>query len=216
MKHQKTIAGFLLAMTLVGCTSSPFMTEEGNVSKKTSGTAGGAAAGALLGQLIGKDTKGTLIGAGVGALAGLGWGAYRDQQEAALKASLKNTEVQVSRDGENTSLYLPGGVTFATDSANINGNFHSALNSISHILVQYPETQVLVQGHTDNSGDLNHNMDLSKRRAESVRQYLIAQGVSSNRLVAQGFGPNNPISSNETADGRQMNRRVEIKIAPKY
>lgn len=216
MKHQKTIAGLLLAMTLMGCTSSPFMTEGGNVNKKTTGTAGGAAAGALLGQLIGKDTKGTLIGAGVGALAGLGWGAYRDQQEAALKDSLKNTQVQVGRDGENISLYLPGGVTFATDSANINGNFHSALNSISQVLVQYPETQVLVQGHTDSSGALNHNMDLSKKRAESVRQYLIAQGVASNRLVAQGFGPNNPVSTNETVDGRQMNRRVEIKIAPKY
>lgn len=216
MKHQKTIAGLLLAMTLVGCTSSPFMTDEGNINKKTTGAAGGAAAGALLGQLIGKDTKGTLIGAGVGALAGLGWGAYRDQQEAALKASLKNTDVQVSRDGENISLYLPGGVTFATDSANINGSFHSALNSISQVLVQYPETQVLVQGHTDSSGALNHNMALSKQRAESVRQYLISQGVASNRLVAQGFGPNNPVASNATPDGRQMNRRVEIKIAPKY
>lgn len=216
MKQKKFIASFLIATTLVGCTSSPFMTEEGNINKKTTGGAAGAAAGALLGQLIGKDTKGTLIGAGVGALAGLGWGAYRDQQEAALKASLKNTEVQVSRDGENISLYLPGGVTFASDSDHINGSFYSALNSISQVLVQYPETQILVQGHTDSTGALNHNMDLSKRRAESVRQYLVSHGVASNRLVAQGFGPNNPVSSNATVEGRQMNRRVEIKIAPKY
>lgn len=81
----------------------------------------------LLGQIIGKDKiKELLIGAGVGALAGLGWGAYRDQQEAALRASLKNTAVQVQRDGENISLYLPGGVTFVSDSAQISGNFYSA------------------------------------------------------------------------------------------
>lgn len=216
MKHNKILATILLAGTLLSCTSAPFLNDEGNVNKKTTGTAGGAAAGAILGQLIGKDTKGTLIGAGVGALAGLGWGAYRDQQEAALKANLKNTPVQVQRDGENISLYLPGGVTFATDSANIQNNFYSALNSIAEVLVQYPETQILIQGHTDSTGSLNHNIDLSKRRAESVRNYLMNQGISSNRLVAQGFGPNNPVASNSTMEGRQMNRRVEIKIAPKY
>ena len=216
MKFQKTTASLLLAFTLVGCTSSPFLTDEGNINKKSSGTAGGAAVGALLGQLIGKDTKGTLIGAGVGALAGLSWGAYRDQQEAALRASLKNTAVQVQRDGENISLYLPGGVTFASDSAQISGNFYSALNSIAQVLVQYPETQILVQGHTDSTGSFQHNMDLSNRRANSVKQYLIGQGVASNRLMSQGFGPNNPVADNSTPDGRQMNRRVEIKIAPKY
>ena len=216
MKFQKTTASLLLALTLVGCTSSPFLTDEGNINKKSSGTAGGAAVGALLGQLIGKDTKGTLIGAGMGALAGLGWGAYRDQQEAALRASLKNTAVQVQRDGENISLYLPGGVTFASDSAQISGNFYSALNSIAQVLVQYPETQILVQGHTDSTGSFQHNMDLSNRRANSVKHYLIGQGVASNRLMSQGFGPNNPVADNSTPDGRQMNRRVEIIIAPKY
>ena len=82
---KKIIASLLLGMTVVGCTSSPFLDETGSVNKKTSGTAGGAAAGALIGQLIGKDTKGTLIGAGIGALAGLGWGAYRDNQEKELR-----------------------------------------------------------------------------------------------------------------------------------
>ena len=73
-----------------------------------------------------------------------------------------------------------------------------------------------MQGHTDSTGSFQHNMDLSNRRANSVKQYLIGQGVASNRLMSQGFGPNNPVADNATPDGRQMNRRVEIKIAPKY
>ena len=174
---KKIIASLLLGMTVVGCTSSPFLDETGSVNKKTSGTAGGAAAGALIGQLIGKDTKGTLIGAGIGALAGLGWGAYRDNQEKELRERLKNTEVEVSREGDNLNLYLPGGVTFATNSANIASNFYGPLNSIASVLVQYPETRIVVNGYTDNTGAASYNLDLSQRRANSVRDYFISQGV---------------------------------------
>lgn len=211
---KKIVTGILLGMTLVGCTSSPFLDETGSVNKKTSGTAGGAAAGALIGQLIGKDTKGTLIGAGVGALAGLGWGAYRDNQEKELREKLKNTEVEVNREGDNLNLYLPGGVTFATNSANIASSFYSPLNSIASVLTQYPETRVIVNGYTDNTGSASYNLDLSQRRAASVRDYLISQGVASSRVTAVGHGIDNPRATNSTAEGRAQNRRVEIQILP--
>ncbi len=207
MKGKKSIASMLLALTLIGCTGSPY----GN---KATGAAGGAAAGALLGQIIGKDTKGTLIGAGVGALAGLGWGAYRDQQEAELKARLKNTGVQVNRDGEYININLPDGVTFATDSADIASGFYGPLNEISKVLLQYSETKILVNGYTDSTGNSSHNQKLSEKRAASVRSYFISQGVASNRIVARGFGERYPIASNASAAGRQANRRVEVKILP--
>ncbi len=211
---KKALCSLLLGLTLVGCTSSPFLDETGSVNKKTSGTAGGAAAGALIGQLIGKDTKGTLIGAGIGALAGLGWGAYRDHQEQELRERLKNTQVQVSREGENLNLYLPGGVTFATNSANIAGSFYNPLNSIASVLTQYPETRIVVNGYTDNTGRPEYNLELSQRRANSVKDYLISQGVSANRITAIGHGINNPRATNSTPQGRAENRRVEIQILP--
>ena len=211
---KKIIASLILGVTIVGCTSSPFLDETGSVNKKTSGTAGGAAAGALIGQLIGKDTKGTLIGAGIGALAGLGWGAYRDNQEQELRERLKNTEVEVNREGDNLNLYLPGGVTFATNSANIASNFYGPLNSIATVLVQYPETRIIVNGYTDNTGAASYNLDLSQRRANSVRDYFISQGVASYRVTAVGHGINNPRATNNTATGRAENRRVEIQILP--
>lgn len=210
----KIIASFLLGVSLVGCTSSPFLNETGSVNKKTTGTAGGAAAGALIGQLIGKDTKGTLIGAGIGALAGLGWGAYRDNQERELREKLKNTEVEVNREGDHLNLYLPGGVTFATNSANIASSFYNPLNSIASVLIQYPETRVIVNGYTDNTGAPSYNLDLSQRRAASVRDYLVSQGVASYRVTSIGHGIDNPRATNSTAAGRAENRRVEIQILP--
>lgn len=214
MNNKKIISGLLLALTLTGCTSSPFLDETGSVNKKTSGTAGGAAAGALIGQLIGKDTKGTLIGAGIGALAGLGWGAYRDRQEQELRERLKNTEVQVSQQGENLNLSLPGGVTFATDSAKIVPSFYEPLNSIATVLVNYPETRVIVNGYTDNTGSADYNLTLSEKRAASVRNYLIQQGVSTRRISSIGYGEEYPRATNSTASGRAENRRVEIEILP--
>lgn len=213
-KSKQVVCSLLLGLTLVGCSSSPFLDETGSVNKKTSGVAGGAAAGALIGQLIGKDTKGTLIGAGIGALAGLGWGAYRDYQERELRERLRNTEVQVTREGDDLNLYLPGGVTFATNSANIAPSFYGPLNSIASVLVQYPETRIIVNGYTDNTGSAQYNLDLSQRRASSVGAYLVAQGVSANRISTIGHGINNPRATNSTAMGRAENRRVEIQILP--
>lgn len=210
MKNRKIIASCMLALSLVGCTGF----EAGNGGYTTGGAAGGAAIGALAGQIIGKDTKGTLIGAAVGSLLGMGWGAYKDNQARELKAALKGTQAEVRNDGNALVVNLPGGVTFASDSANISSGFYSALNGVSQTLVRYPETRIQVNGYTDSTGGDAHNQDLSQRRANAVAQYFIAQGVSSNRIVANGFGSSNPIASNATPEGRQANRRVEVRILP--
>lgn len=211
MKGKKIIASLFLGTTLISCTATD---ELGGFSGRGKGTVGGAAAGALIGQLIGKDTKATLIGAGVGSLLGLTWGAYLDRQEAALKDSLKDTPVKVSREGENLNINLPGGVTFASDSATISQGFYSSLNEIANVLVQYPESKILVNGYTDSTGGDAHNQALSERRANSVANYLAAQGVSRNRIIATGYGKSNPIATNSTEAGKQANRRVEVKIIP--
>ena len=210
MKNKKIIASCMLALSLVSCTGL----EAGNGAYTAGGAAGGAALGAIAGQVIGKDTKGTLIGAAVGSLLGMGWGAYRDNQEKELKAKLQGTQAEVKKDGNALVINLPGGVTFASDSANITSSFYSALNGIAQSLNNYPETRIQVNGYTDSTGNDAHNQELSQRRANAVAQYLIAQGVSSSRIVANGFGSSNPIASNSTPDGRLQNRRVEIKILP--
>ncbi|WP_427170172.1 OmpA family protein [Fusobacterium nucleatum] len=210
MKNKKIIASCMLALSLIGCTGL----EAGNGGYTAGGAAGGAAVGALAGQIIGKDTKGTLIGAAVGSLLGMGWGAYRDNQERELKNRLEGTQAEVRRDGNALVINLPGGVTFASDSANISSDFYSALNGIAQTLNNYPETRIQVNGYTDSTGGSAHNQDLSQRRANSVAQYFIAQGVSANRISANGFGSSNPIASNSTSEGRQANRRVEVKILP--
>lgn len=211
MKGKKIIASLFLGTTLIGCTATDDL---GGFSGRGKGTVGGAAAGALIGQLIGKDTKSTLIGAGVGSLLGLTWGAYLDKQEAALKDSLKDTPVKISREGENLNINLPGGVTFASDSATISQSFYSSLNDIANVLVQYPESKILVNGYTDSTGGDAHNQALSERRANSVANYLASQGVARNRIIATGYGKSNPIASNSTESGKQANRRVEVKIIP--
>lgn len=178
------------------------------------GTVGGAALGAIVGQVIGKDTKGTLIGAGIGALAGMGWGAYRQKQEEELRTRLANSGIQISRDGEALSLYLPGGVTFPTNKYNINSGFYAPLNEIAYVLSKYPESIIQIAGFTDSTGDYNYNIDLSRKRASAVADYLISQRIDSRRMAVGGYGPEYPIASNNTSEGRARNRRVEIKILP--
>ena len=207
--NKKIVTGFVLAGILAGCTSA-----DGGLNNKTKGTAAGGAVGAIVGQIIGKDTKGTVIGAAIGSLAGLGWGAYRDKQEAELRKQLENSEVEVSIKGENINLSLPGGVTFGTDQTTIKSSFYGPLDSIAEVLIAYPETRLIVAGHTDSDGAASYNQDLSERRAASVRRYLINRGVPASRVSTVGYGESEPVASNNTAAGKARNRRVEIEILP--
>lgn len=208
---KKSLLTIMVSSVFVGCANTY---QNPNFSNKTTGTLGGAAAGALIGQAIGHNTKGTLIGAAVGSLAGLGWGAYRDKQEVELQERLRNSNVAISRNGDYLNLTLPGGVTFETNSSSITPSFFEPLNSISEVLSQYPESRIEISGFTDNVGSPQYNFVLSEKRAFSVADYLTRRGVASNRIIARGYGADNFIASNSTPQGRATNRRVEIKILP--
>jgi len=203
---------------VAGCMTYDPYTGEKEVSKTTSGAAIGAAAGAAIGLIVGdssSERKRRAIQLGVaGGLAGGAVGNYMDRQEAKLRAQLKGTGVSVTRSGDNIILNMPGNVTFQTNSADINAGFYQVLNSVALVLKEFDKTVVDVAGHADSTGDDAMNMDLSQRRATSVSSYLGAQGVNSQRLITVGYGETRPIASNDTVEGRQLNRRVEITLQP--
>ncbi len=212
-----TIPALVAALALaLGCTTANPFTGEGEMSNTTKGAAIGAAVGAVAGALSGDEdrAKRALIGAGVGALAGGAVGAYMDRQEEKLRVQLANTGVSVRREGDDLILIMPGNITFASDSADIRSGFYQVLNSVALVLEEFDKTIVQVNGHTDSTGTLAYNQALSERRAASVGQYLIAQGINRMRVVSQGFGPNKPVTSNSTREGRQQNRRVELRLTP--
>ena len=158
--------------------------------------------------------KRALIGAGVGALAGGGIGYYMDQQEAKLRQRLQGTGVSVTRVGNDVILNMPGNITFASGSPDINANFYEVLNSVAIVLEEYDKSLVDIYGHTDSDGSAQFNMQLSQNRAQSVATYLRGRGIRGDRFLVQGLGESQPIASNATEAGKAQNRRVEIRIAP--
>jgi len=201
------------ALLATGCAAPQTNTGKGAIY----GTTGGAAAGALAGQLIGRNTQSTLIGAAIGAavggLAGAGIGNYMDRQEAALNQALAQSQAaQITREGNLLAITLKGDLTFDTDSTVVRPGLYNEIDRIAQVMVQYPETQIMVQGFTDSTGDAAYNQKLSERRAEAVKNLLIQRGVAPQRVTAVGYGETLPVATNATAVGRQMNRRVEIRI----
>ena len=217
MARRRYFTAALAAVSLIGvsaCVTDP-NTGEKKVSRTVLGTAGGAAAGYLLGGIIGGKTA-RIIGAGVGGVAGGVVGYKMDQQIKELKEQTAGTGVDVTDEGEYIKVNLPDGVTFATDSYTISPAFKAVLDDIAASLLQYPDSLIDVYGFTDNTGSEAYNLQLSERRAKAVADYLIYKGVSSARIATKGFGedPNYFVASNDTAEGRALNRRVEIKIMP--
>ncbi|MFH0709912.1 MAG: OmpA family protein [Pseudomonadota bacterium] len=208
---KKTILSLVTASVLfVGCAG----TDTGLTKAQT-----GALLGGVAGALVGKSTsnhsnKRALIGGAVGALAGYGVGTYMDKQQAELNQELKGSGVEIERQGDTINLNMPGGITFDTGKANIKPNFNPVLSDIANVMSKYPETKIEVQGHTDNVGSNTDNLQLSQLRAQSVSSALSAQGVDSNRIKSVGYGESMPAATNDTAAGRETNRRVEIKIIP--
>jgi outer membrane protein OmpA-like peptidoglycan-associated protein len=201
-----------------GCTTLEPYTGEEQTSKATRGALIGAAAGAVVGLVSGDDAverrQRALIGAGIGALAGGSIGYYMDRQEARLRAQLEGTGVSVTRIGDNITLNMPGNVTFATDSSDMNPAFFEVLNSVGEVLKEFDRTVVEVAGHTDSTGSEAYNQSLSERRAQAVSQYLAARQISNERLISVGMGELRPVADNTSANGRQANRRVEITMVP--
>jgi outer membrane protein OmpA-like peptidoglycan-associated protein len=137
-----------------------------------------------------------------------------DRQEAALRAELDRTGVSVTRVGDNITLNMPGNITFATDSADLNAGFYEVLNSVALVLNEYEQTVIEVAGHTDSTGSDDYNQRLSERRAGSVASYLVTREILDDRIIEVGEGEARPIADNASDSGRQANRRVELTLVP--
>ena len=217
MRHtiRRGLAALVSLAVLAGCTTDPF-TGERQVSKTAIGGAIGAATGAAIGAIADKENRGrgAAIGAGVGVIAGGGVGLYMDYQEKKLREKLQGTGVSVKRVNDDIFLIMPGNLTFATDRAEIRSDFYDVLDSVVLVLNEYEKTLIEITGHTDSTGSDSHNQVLSEERANSVAAYFRSRQVIPQRLVTHGFGERFPIASNDTADGRLTNRRVELRLVP--
>lgn len=177
------------------------------------GAGGGGLLGAGIGALAGGG-KGALIGGAVGAGVGAGAGAlignYMDKQEAELK---KMKAANVERKGDQLVVRFKSEILFDSSKADLKPASQSDLAEFANVLKQYPDTNLVIQGHTDNKGKKANNEKLSRKRAESVLAALSANGVAASRMTAQGFADTYPVADNATPEGRQKNRRVEVQIA---
>ncbi|MFV0437121.1 MAG: OmpA family protein [Desulfopila sp.] len=178
------------------------------------GTGVGAAAGAIVGQAIGRDTKGTLIGAGIGAalggLAGNQIGRYMDLQEQDLRNAIAYSEgASIRREQDVLTATFKSETFFDTNSASLKAGAYNEIDRVASVLNKYPQTSIQVAGHTDSSGSEQYNMQLSQRRADAVKNALVQRGVDPARIQSYGYGESQPISSSAA-----MNRRVEITIVP--
>lgn len=214
MKQVKQLGKFVMVASLaglIGCTTINPYTEEQQTSKVAKGAGIGAVSGAVVGALV-DGKKGAIKGAVAGAAVGGGVGYYMDVQEAKLRQKLRGTGVSVTRVGDSIVLNMPGNITFKTDSSEINAGFYEVLDSVNIVLVEYNETLIDVVGHTDSVGAASYNQTLSERRAQSVAGYFNSRGIDPQRLRVYGYGETQPIASNDTAEGRSQNRRVEITL----
>jgi outer membrane protein OmpA-like peptidoglycan-associated protein len=201
----------LLAVAFVAaCASSQ---DDPNRRAKTGagvGAAAGAVVGAVVGNQGGNNRTGAVVGAAAGAAIGAAIGHRMDKQQQELS---QIPGVEVSRPSEGQiDVRLTSDILFDVDSAALRGESQSTLRDLATNFRQYPDEVFDVEGHTDSTGTSEHNMGLSQRRADSVRSYLANQGVPTLRINAVGYGESRPKSSNDTPEGRQLNRRVEIHI----
>ena len=220
MNNPSRTVAFVVGMIVAtsACTTLDPYTREEKTAKAQRQAVIGAAAGAVAGLITGDSSlerkKRALVGAGLGALAGAGVGTYMDRQEAKLRAELERTGVSVTRIGNNITLNMPGNITFATNSADLNAGFFQVLNSVALVVNEFNQTVIEVAGHTDNTGGDQYNQQLSERRAGAVAAYLGTRSVRSDRVITVGMGEARPVATNETEAGRQANRRVELTLVP--
>ncbi len=217
MKKSRLLVSGFAAFSLLGvsaCVTDP-NTGQKKVSRTAMGGVGGAVLGGLLGGVIGGKT-GRIIGAGLGGVAGGVVGYKMDQQIRELKEQTAGSGVDVTPtdNGQAILVNLPDGVTFDVGSYSLKPEFRDTLDKIAASMNQYPNSLIDVYGHTDSTGSDAYNQTLSENRARTVASYLSQHGVAAARIRSQGFGETMPVASNDTAEGRTKNRRVEIKIVP--
>ena len=183
-------------------------------SKTVKSGAIGAGAGAVLSGLIGKaagnTAVGAIIGAAVGGTAGALIGRSMDKQAEEMKRDLAGAKVE--RVGEGIKITFDSGILFETAQATLQPAAKTNVENLATILNKYPDTNILIEGHTDSDGGTEYNQKLSEDRSASVTNYLLGRGVAQARVTKIGYGETQPIASNDTADGKRQNRRVEIAI----
>ena len=222
---RSSLAVALSFALLAGCQSTggyqannPAPEDQEGMNRTQRGALIGAAVGAVAGLLSGDDAterrQRALVGVGVGALAGGAIGRYQDNQERELRESLRDSGVDVVRQGDNITLDMPEAITFGFDSASLNRSAYGVLDRVADTLKEYDQTIIEVAGHTDSVGSDAYNQRLSERRAQAVADYITSRGVSGQRLMVVGAGEAHPVASNNTEAGRAENRRVEITIVP--
>jgi len=194
-----------LLSTLGGCASMN-QKERGAVI----GAATGAAVGGVVGRATGSTARGAIIGAAVGGAAGAIIGHQMDQQAKEIDQNIEGATV--SRVGEGIAVSFESGLLFDYDSDVVKSTAASNLRALAQSLDKYPNTDLMIVGHTDAQGSDSYNQGLSERRAAAARNYLVSQGVSASRIRVAGRGESEPIASNDTDEGRAQNRRVEIAI----
>ena len=205
----------LLAFSLVNCKA----TKNANNKQKGAviGAAGGAVLGAIIGNNVGKGGNGELgavIGGVVGGTAGVLIGNKMDKQAQKIEEEIPGATVERVDNGIVVTFDENSGVYFDTNKYNINNASQETLNKLANVFVEFPDTNILVVGHTDNVGTDDYNMNLSKNRAYAVTNYLIGKGLNSGRFTTNWFGESQPMYDNSTAEGRAKNRRVNVAILP--
>ena len=217
-KLQSLAGACALTVALSACTTLDPYTREERTARAQRQAVIGAAAGAVAGLITGDSSmerkKRALVGAGLGALAGAAAGSYMDRQEARLRVELERSGVSVTRVGDNITLNMPGNITFATNSADLNAGFFEVLDSVSMVVNEFEQTVVEIAGHTDSTGSDSYNQQLSERRSQAVAVYLNTRDVFGERIIEVGMGEAWPVASNDNAAGRQLNRRVELTLVP--
>lgn len=214
MKKLISSALILSIISLGGCANLGPTDQDGSRNQTLTWGSIGTIAGAAAGALINKDNrgKGALIGAGIGGLAGAGYGVYADRQEAELRKATAGTGIEVQRQGDDIKLVMPGAITFNTGSTDLSPAAQFNLDKLASSFKAYGDNNIEVTGHTDSVGSNASNIELSQKRAISVGKHLIGQGIDKNRIQVYGAGPSQPIASNSSEEGRAQNRRVEIRL----
>ena len=208
MKSFKLPAAVLLCMAVLlsACGAS-------NTLKGTGiGVGAGAAVGAGVGAIAGNTALGAVIGAAVGGTAGALIGKKMDKQKKELETAIPDATIESVNNGESLKVTFDSGILFATNSSSVSDASKNALRNFSSSLKNNPDTYVKIVGHTDNTGRVDYNQTLSEKRAQSVFDYLQSQGVGNSRMTYEGKGIHEPVAGNNTAEGRALNRRVEILI----
>jgi outer membrane protein OmpA-like peptidoglycan-associated protein len=208
MNIKSILSIVLMVATLAGCHSA-------KQNKRTligagAGAAVGGALGALLGRNSGNSTGAIIVGAAVGGVAGGAIGRYMDKQAKDLDKDLRNAKVE--RVGEGIKVTFDSGILFAVNSDKLSPQAQESVRKLAETLNKYEDTNVLIDGHTDNTGKDAYNQSLSEKRAAAVSSYLQSLNVKNTRLGTRGLGETQPVAENTTETGRQQNRRVEVAV----